>query len=322
MASAAAGLYYRTTTRTLEVVQDQQLKLALHLETSFWDWLDYFQSSLIQGNTAALPAESLGQVAEVGQPLLQVGLIGSLGYELKSESLPGYSPSQPRSEQCRDSQLLFADRVLRLDHFTGEWNAFGLVRVGDDDPIGDFLQLTRRIGLAEMEFDDWIARLRARLSHDLSESRLSPASLPTFVSQDNLASYSRNVGAAKEAIRQGESYELTLTTRFEADHPTEEDPYRLYLSLRANNPAPYSAYLHFPYSDTVILSSSPERFLSIDINKITEMKPIKGTVAVSPDPAEDERRRLRLAADRKELAENLMVCMTASKPFPSPFWLI
>lgn len=188
MASAAAGLYYRTTTQTLEVVQDQQLKLAWDLKTSFWDWLDHFQSSVIQGNAAALPAESLGQVAEVGQPLLQVGLIGSLGYELKSESLPGYSPSQARSERFHDSQLLFADRVLRLDHFTGEWNAFGLVRVGDDDPIGDFLQLTRRIGVTETEFDDWIARLRVRFSHDLSETRLSPGSLPAFISHDNLAS--------------------------------------------------------------------------------------------------------------------------------------
>lgn len=320
MASAAAALYYRAATRTLESVQDRQSGSTWNLETSFWDWLDHFQSSVIQRNTATLPAESLGQEAEAGQPLLQVGLIGSLGYELKSESLPGYSTASPaalaRREQLVDSQVLFADRVLRLDHFTGEWTAFGLVRVGDEDPIGDFLHVSRRIGVAEAEFDDWVARVRAGFSHHLCEKRLSPAPLPTFVSLDNLASYSRNVAAAKEAIRQGESYELTLTTRFEAEYPSDEDPYRLYLSLRANNPAPYSGYFHFPYSDTVILSSSPERFLSIDINKITEMKPIKGTIAVSSDPAEDERRRHRLAADRKELAENLMVCNTA---FRRPF---
>lgn len=201
---------------------------------------------------------------------------------------------------------MFTNFVLRLDNYTGEWIAFGLIRRHEYDPIGDFIGATSPIGLTETEFESALTRIRDLFASPPSPPYTVPEQLPSFVAIDNEDSYTQKIKAAQDAIKEGETYELTLTTKFKA-RSRDVDPYSLYLSLRARNPAPYSAYLHFPAYDTTILSSSPERFISIDSEGVAEMKPIKGTLAVSPDEQEDERRKIQLATDVKELAENLMV---------------
>ena len=56
-----------------------------------------------------------------------------------------------------------------------------------------------------------------------------------------------------------------------------------------------------------VLSSSPERFLRVDRERIVESKPIKGTAARAADPAEDMWRAAALRDDEKSRAENLMI---------------
>ena len=56
-----------------------------------------------------------------------------------------------------------------------------------------------------------------------------------------------------------------------------------------------------------VLSSSPERFLRVDRERIVESKPIKGTAPRGAHPAEDAYRAAALRADDKSRAENLMI---------------
>ena len=56
-----------------------------------------------------------------------------------------------------------------------------------------------------------------------------------------------------------------------------------------------------------MLSSSPERFLRVDRERIVESKPIKGTAPRAAHPAEDAYRAAALRADDKSRAENLMI---------------
>lgn len=107
----------------------------------------------------------------------------------------------------------------------------------------------------------------------------------------------------QEALHAGDSYEVNLTYREEVAGPL--DPLAAYLRLRAANPAPYAGLL--AHRGTHLLSSSPERYATVDASGRIETKPIKGTTPRGADPAEDAEQRDRLARDPKFRAENLMI---------------
>ncbi|EFE35714.1 para-aminobenzoate synthase PabaA [Trichophyton benhamiae CBS 112371] len=279
----AFTLCYWSETGKLSVSQQGKQVKSEKLTTSYWSWLDQFQRTIIEQNVASVQPDLLGEDTQAGQPLLQVGLIGYFGYEMKRESLPGYryrkSTEKGNTHSVPDSQHLFTNVVLRLDNYTGEWMAFGLIRRGEEDPIGKFIGVHSPIGLTQHEYECILSNTRELFAAPPSPPYTLPTSLPTFEAIDDENSYSQKIHTAQQAIKEGETYEVTLTTRFRA-HCPDVDPYSLYLSLRSRNPAPYSAYIHFPVSDTTILSSSPERFISVDGDGIAEMKPIKGTLAI------------------------------------------
>ncbi|PGH17493.1 hypothetical protein AJ79_01093 [Helicocarpus griseus UAMH5409] len=310
LAAATFSISYSTRSKMLSLYQQgRRLKHEI-LQISYWEWLDHLHTSIIQRNIDAVNPEYLDQKTEVGQPLLQLGLIGYLGYEMKRESLPGYiyksANTGPDAHTLPDSQHMFASSVLHLDNYTGEWKLFSLIRRGCSDPIGDFISSSSPVGLSESEFESMLPHILDTFAAPPSPPHTISSPLPTFTGLDHEESYRKIIQEAQDAIRDGETYELTLTTKFTASTP-DVDPFSLYLSLRERNPAPYSAYISFPIHETTILSSSPERFISIDSDGVAEMKPIKGTIAASPDKEEDERRKKHLATDVKEIAENLMI---------------
>jgi para-aminobenzoate synthetase len=104
-------------------------------------------------------------------------------------------------------------------------------------------------------------------------------------------------------LRAGNSYEVNLTYREAVD--SSVDPVTAYLRLRAANPAPYAGFLQ--HDGTYLLSSSPERFATVDRQRWLETKPIKGTTPRGADAGEDAASRQALATDSKYRAENLMI---------------
>jgi para-aminobenzoate synthetase len=83
------------------------------------------------------------------------------------------------------------------------------------------------------------------------------------------------------------------------------DPFELYRVLRHINPAPFAAYLKL--GELAVLSSSPERFLSVDRDRRVQARPIKGTTPRSEDPLLDAELRAGLTHDEKTYAEHLMI---------------
>ena len=118
------------------------------------------------------------------------------------------------------------------------------------------------------------------------------------------AEYLEKVARAKEHILSGDAFEICLTTAFDvAFHRAHA--WSLFRELRAQNPAPFSAFLDLP--EATLVSASPERFLSLDEHRIAETRPIKGTRPRGATPAEDARLREDLRASEKDRAENAMI---------------
>jgi para-aminobenzoate synthetase len=115
--------------------------------------------------------------------------------------------------------------------------------------------------------------------------------------------YAAAYAQVQEQLRAGNSYEVNLTHRITVE--SDLDPVTAYLRLRELNPAPYAGFLQ--HRGHRLLSSSPERFATIDRDRMLETKPIKGTTPRGATPDEDDELRRRLATDPKFRAENLMI---------------
>jgi para-aminobenzoate synthetase len=108
-------------------------------------------------------------------------------------------------------------------------------------------------------------------------------------------------------LHAGNSYEVNLTYRSEV--ASELDPVTVYLRLRELNPAPYAGFLQHDVDGARgwLLSSSPERYAMVAVDRTIETKPIKGTTPRGATEEEDDELRDSLATDPRFRAENLMI---------------
>ena len=93
--------------------------------------------------------------------------------------------------------------------------------------------------------------------------------------------YLADIARCQAALAAGETYEVCLTDQISTSESPE--PWHLYRQLRRTNPAPFAAYLKL--GGFAVLSSSPERFLSVDRDRRVQARPIKGTASRSDDAA-------------------------------------
>jgi para-aminobenzoate synthetase len=124
--------------------------------------------------------------------------------------------------------------------------------------------------------------------------------------------YAEHFATVQEHLHAGNSYEVNLTYRLEAESAL--DPVAAYLRLRELNPAPYAGFLQHDVEGARgwLLSSSPERYALVtrdeeDGTRTIETKPIKGTTPRGATPEEDEELRTQLATEPRFRAENLMI---------------
>jgi para-aminobenzoate synthetase len=211
------------------------------------------------------------------------GFAGYLGYELKSEcdGAAAYPASTP------DAAFILADRLIAFDH--RERRTYLLAQA----PVSLRAEAERWIE----ETEDRLAALPA-----LDEPRVIVPS-PEFHPRRSRQRYRGDIGACKRYLTAGDSYEICLTDTFETE--TSGKPLDLYRVLRRANPAPFASYLRF--GGLAVLSSSPERFLSVDRDGNAEARPIKGTSGRGSTPAEDARLAAELRRGTKSRAENVTI---------------
>jgi para-aminobenzoate synthetase/4-amino-4-deoxychorismate lyase len=118
----------------------------------------------------------------------------------------------------------------------------------------------------------------------------------------NQARYTELFAQVQAAIRDGESYQINLTAKYQ--FAFSGSAWGLYHALRARQRVAYSAYLHC--SEYQILSHSPELFFSKHGEQLCA-KPMKGTAKRGADVMIDERYKQHLRQDPKSIAENIMI---------------
>ena len=114
--------------------------------------------------------------------------------------------------------------------------------------------------------------------------------------------YVRRVERVLEHIRDGDTYQLNLSTRFDADlSGTGFDPLTFFMHMWDQHPAPFYAWLS--HGSTRIISTSPERFLCVRDGQVLS-QPIKGTLEFESFTEGMEK---ALTASPKESAELSMI---------------
>jgi para-aminobenzoate synthetase len=218
------------------------------------------------------------------------GFVGYLGYELKADcgGEAAHASSMP------DAAFVFADRLIAFDHVERTTYVLCISEPGGVEEAERWIRDTslRLVSLPPLDAPDW---------ERLSGERADPP--VRFSLSRSHEQYLADIARCKQELTDGESYELCLTNKVTAE--VRPDPLPLYRTLRRVNPAPFSAFLRL--GEDAVLSSSPERFLSIGRDRWAEAKPIKGTCRRGATPAEDVRLAEELRADEKTRAENLMI---------------
>jgi para-aminobenzoate synthetase len=267
------------------------------------------------------------------------GFVGYLGYELKGDC----GATNAHRSDVPDAVQMLANRVIAIDHVHGRTHVLAIA-AGDEPEAEAWLDLAEReveaalaAGQAELQ-PNGMPSYAPRSEHDAlaagpvglaasgtpshaerephdagtaAPAAITPSGTPIPPPQNPVVfrpgrgreQYLADIARCQSALGAGESYEVCLTDQIHTD--AEPDPWTLYRGLRRSNPAPFAAYLKL--GELAVVSSSPERFLSVDRERKLMARPIKGTAPRSADPEQDEATRRELAEDEKTFAEHLMI---------------
>ncbi|XP_034703817.1 aminodeoxychorismate synthase, chloroplastic-like isoform X6 [Vitis riparia] len=223
------------------------------------------------------------------------GYVGYIGYNLKVEC--GMASNHHKSS-TPDACFFFADNLIVIDHHYDDVYIMSLHegQTATTQWLDDTEQ--KLLGLKASAAKKFKVESPQPVTHSPSKAG--------FFAEKSREQYMKDVEKCLKLIKDGESYELCLTTQIRK-RIGQIDYLGLYLNLREKNPAPYAAWLNFSKENLCICCSSPERFLQLDGNGILEAKPIKGTIARGLTKEEDEHLKLQLQYSEKDQAENLMI---------------
>lgn len=264
-----------------------------------------------------------GSVPHEGDVPFLGGFIGYVTYEQGLSDI-GIAQGQEREHRRPDVCLAWVTKSIVVDHEE------------------------RILHIQDLEGDtQWIASIAAKLEGsnlwrhgsrtELKNGVKLPSALQTQIRKPGQVKYEAKVRMCQEYIAAGDSYELCLTDQTHITRtisvgskghcieqsavssgplpnarmtdPRSDTSWDLYRTLRKRNPAPFASYIRL--GGATLVSSSPERFLQYDRSGLCSMKPMKGTIRKSSEPAEGCATSLEEAEDilhvPKEEAENLMI---------------
>lgn len=254
--------------------------------------LDAIREALAELSSEAIP----------GLPPLTGGLVGLLGWDMVRQWEPTLPQKAPRELEVPDAVLCLATDIAAIDHHDGSvWLIANAVNA-NAEPSG-----------IETAFDDAVRRLDA-MQADLASAPAGEVSVtesgsvePPVRARSEPGDYEQNVVICKEAIRDGEVFQVVPSQRFEVD--CTASPLDVYRVLRTLNPSPYMYYFQLrdgDGNDFAIVGSSPESLVAVKDHEVTTY-PIAGSRPRGATPEQDKALELELLADPKEIAEHIML---------------
>lgn len=237
-----------------------------------------------------------------GLPPLTGGLVGALGWDIIRQWEPTLPALAPRDIDVPDGVLLLATDIAAIDHVDGSvWLIANAINA-DAQATG-----------IEAAYADAVARIDA-MQQALAAPVAAPimvtdASAPDVVVRDRSAvgEYQKAVKYAKEAIRDGEVFQVVPSQRFDVDCPA--DPFDVYRVLRTLNPSPYMYCLMLEDAEGrgfAIVGASPESLVTVKSGNVLTY-PIAGSRPRGATPEADKALEAELREDPKEIAEHIML---------------
>lgn len=256
------------------------------------------------------PVEVLERTLEVlrtpalaGLPPFTGGLAGALGWDVVRRWEPTLPAHAPDELGVPELTLCLATDLAVVDHLTGSvWLVANAINFDD---TGD------RIAQA---YDDAVARLDAMqdaLVHHpapCGAAVLAPERAePELEFRTTRESFEAAVRTGKEAIRDGEVFQVVLSQRLDLDCPAS--PLDVYRALRTINPSQYMYCFQLTDAagrDFAVVGSSPETLVKVDGDHVVTF-PIAGSRPRGATPEQDVALAQELRADPKEQAEHIML---------------
>ncbi len=259
--------------------------------------LDVLRETLHALHTPALP----------GLPPLTGGLVGSLGWDVLRQWEPRLRANAPADLAAPEVALCLATDLAAVDHSDGSvWLIANAINFDDTDERVDQAHADAVARIDAME----AALLRPSASHAAvtADAGVATDGLRFRTTREDFES---GVQAAKQAIRDGEVFQLVLSQRVDVDCPAPAlDVYR---ALRTINPSPYMYYLELPddpaadgVESFAVVGSSPETLVKVSDGRAVTF-PLAGSRPRGTSAEEDRALAEELLADPKERSEHIML---------------
>jgi anthranilate synthase component 1 len=258
----------------------------------------------LDGDPLAVLSETLEVLrtpAVPGLPPLTGGLVGALGWDVVRHWEPTLPAAAPDELGVPEMTLCLASDLAVTDHRDGSvWLVANAINFDGTDARVDEAHADAVARLDAMQ--DALLRPAAPAA-----ARLTDAPAPELEFRSSQAEYEQAVAAGKEAIVDGEVFQVVLSQRLDLDCPAA--PLDVYRVLRTINPSPYMYYLQLQDADGhdfAVVGSSPETLVKVSEGHVTTF-PIAGSRPRGATPEEDRALHDELIADPKERAEHLML---------------
>lgn len=237
-------------------------------------------------------------------PPFQGGAIGLLSYDFVHyfERLPA---TVVDDLGIPDAHFLVVDKVIAFDHkLCKSWI---VISPGARQNMPGYNELDQNYSAIYDQAEASAMKLKELIDegngYELTVSkRIGPRNVEIHYEMDKLY-YMDMVKRAKDYIKAGDIFQSNLAQRVSSDISGVNE-WEMYLKLSEINPSPFAVFAN--YSDYSIVSSSPERLVSL-CGVVAQTRPIAGTRPRGRDTKEDEDMRRELILNEKERAEHIML---------------